>query len=138
MIESLQSHFLFDLTEAADGEIEVFLRVAGGDLCTDAVAALRDDRIAKADDIDALFKHPAGKLLRDLRVIEHDGDDGVLAGEQIEAELFHLRAEIARVLMNLVAQRRGFLQQIDRAERRGADGRRKRVGELFCERGCDL
>ncbi len=46
----------------------------------------------------------------------------MLAGEQIEAELFHLRAEIARVLMNLVAQRRGFLQQVDRAERRGADG----------------
>ena len=87
MIESLQSHFLFDLAEAADGEIEVFLRVAGGDLRADAVAALGDDGIAEADDIHALFKHPAGKLLRDLRVIEHDGDDGVLAGEQIEAEL---------------------------------------------------
>ena len=29
---SLQPHFLLDLAEAADGEIEVFLRVAGGDL----------------------------------------------------------------------------------------------------------
>jgi len=84
---NLQSHFLFDLAEATDGEIEVFLRVAGGDLRADAVATLRDDGIAEADDIHALFKHPAGKLLRDFRVIEHDGDDGVLAGEQIEAEL---------------------------------------------------
>ena len=59
--------------------------MAGGDLRADAVAALGDDGIAEADDIHALFKHPAGKLLRDLRVIEHDGDDGVLAGQEIEA-----------------------------------------------------
>ena len=59
---NLQSHFLFDLAEAADGEIEVFLRMAGGDLRADAVATLRDDGIAEADDIHALFKHPAALL----------------------------------------------------------------------------
>ena len=103
--------------------------MAGGDLRADAVAALGDDGIAETDDVDALIEHPAGKLLRGLGVIEHDGDDGVLAGEQIEAELFHLRAEIARVLMNLVPQCGGLLQQVDRAERRGADGGSQRVGE---------
>lgn len=35
---NLQAHFPFDLAEAADGEIEVFLRMAGGDLRADAVA----------------------------------------------------------------------------------------------------
>jgi len=129
VIESLQSHFLFDLAEAADGEIEVFLRVAGGDLRADAVASFRNDRIAETDDIHALFEHTACKFLRGLRIVQHNGDDGMLAGEQIEAELFHLRTEIARVLMNLVAQRRGFLQQVDRADCRGADGGSQRIGE---------
>ncbi len=100
-----------------------------GNLRTHAVAALGHDRVAEADDVHALFEHSAGELVRHLRVVEHDGHDRVLAGQEIETELLHLRAEVARVLMHLVAQRGGLGQHIDRCDRCRADGRGEGVGE---------
>ena len=116
-------NLLLHLTKALDRKIEVFLRVARGDLRAHAIAALGHDRVAEADDVHALFEHSAGKLVRHLRVVEHDGHDRVLAGQEIETELLHLRAEVARVLMHLVAQRGGLGQHIDRCDRCRADGR---------------
>ena len=124
-----KAHFLLDLCEAADGKIQILLRMTGGDLRADAVAALRDDRIAEADDIDALLEHPAREFLRRARIVEHDRNDRMLTGKQVEAMLFHLRAEIARVGMDAVAQLGGLLKQIDGAQRCCADGGRQRIGE---------
>ena len=124
-----QPHFALDLAEAPDGEVEIVLCVARGDLRAHAVAPLGHDRVAEADDVHALFEHPARELVGDLGVVEHDGHDRVLAGQQVEAELLHLRAEIARIFMNLVAQRGGLGQHIDRLDRRGADGGGEGVGE---------
>ena len=39
-IQGLQAHFLLNLTEGLDSEIDIFLGVAGGNLSADAVLAL--------------------------------------------------------------------------------------------------
>ena len=53
----------------------------------------------------------------------------MLAGQQIEAQLFHLGAEVARVGVDLVAQIGGRLEQLNGLERGRADGGGQGVGE---------
>ena len=57
------------------------------------------------------------------------GTMGCVAGQQLEAETLHLRAEIARVRVHPLAQLRCRLEQIEDLERAGRDRRRDAVRE---------
>ena len=100
-----------------------------GDLRADARLAHRNDGVAEARHVNALFEHAVCELLCDLRVVEHDRNDRMLAGKQIEAELFHFLAEIVRVRVDAVTELRGRFEKVDRLHRRGAD--RGREGALI-------
>src|SRR5699024_10612794 len=82
LLENLQTHFGLNFLKALNGEVEVFFGVAGRNLGADAVAALGHDRIAESDDVHALVEHPGGEFVGNFGVIEHNGHDGVLAGQQ--------------------------------------------------------
>ena len=125
----LQAHFLLDLAEALNHEVDVLLGMAGGELGANPILALGNHRVAEGHNVDALLKHPAGELMGNLGIIEHDGNNGVLAGQQLEAQLFHFGAEVASVLMDLVTQGSGALQQIQGCDGGGADGGGDGVGE---------
>ena len=117
-----EPHLLLDLAEALDGEVQILLGVTGGDLGADAGLAHGHYRVAEARDVDALGQHPGGELLSHLGVVEHDGHDGVLPRQQVEAKLGKLFTEVVSVLVDPVPQRRGRLQQIQRLQAGRADG----------------
>ena len=77
----LQSHLLLDFSEALHGKVDILLGVPCGDLGTDPIFASRHDRVAERHDVDTFFKHPTGKFVSDLGVVEHDRNDGVFTGE---------------------------------------------------------
>src|SRR5450432_1826879 len=74
-----------DLDEGGDGLIDVLRLVRGGHLRADARLALRHDRVAEPDDVDAFLQHALGELPGELRVAEHDGDDRVAGAGELEA-----------------------------------------------------
>ena len=116
-----QPHLLLHFSEAADSEINIFLRKSGGHLRADAILPLRDNRIAESYDVYALLQHAAGEFLRRLRIVQHDRDYGVLSGKKIEAQLLHPAAEVAGILVNTVTKLGGFFQQLNRTDRGRAD-----------------
>ena len=95
--------------------------MAGGDLGTYAVPALGYHGIAEAYHVYALLEHSGGELVGYLGVIEHYGDYGMLAGQQVEAALFHLGAEVAGIFVYLVPEGGALGQHIDGLAGRGAD-----------------
>ena len=98
------AQLLFHLGESVDGLLKVLLRMGGGNLRSDSGLALWDDGVAKADDIDAFFQQGVGHLRRQGCLAEHDRNDRVLAGQNVEAQFRHPTAEKSRVLMQPVAQ----------------------------------
>ena len=103
--------------------------MAGGDLGADAVLALGHHGVAEGHHVHALFQHPLGELMSGPGIGEHDGDNGVLPGQQVEAQLLHLGAEVPGVFVDLVPQLRGGGEQLQGFQRGGADGRSQGVGE---------
>ena len=83
------SHFLLHFAKGLDRQIQILLGMTGGHLGADAVLALGHDRVAEGHHIDALFQHPACKLMGHLGIVQHHRHDGMLAGQQIEAQPDH-------------------------------------------------
>src|SRR5215217_594266 len=79
------AQFFADLGEGGDGAIELLARVRSGQLRADARLALRHDGIREADDVHAFVQQAACELGSELGVAEHDRDDRVLAGHEVEA-----------------------------------------------------
>ena len=77
--------------------------MGGGDLGADAGLALGHDGVGEADDVDAFGEQRFGHA-RGEGVAEHDGDDGVFAGEDVEADGGHFFAEVAGVGAQFFAQ----------------------------------
>ena len=76
-------HFL----ECLNGEIQVCEAVPRAHLRADARLALGHHGKEEADDIDAFIEERVGHLLRQSGIAEHDGDDGMLTGQEIESQL---------------------------------------------------
>lgn len=100
-----------------------------GNLGTDPVLALGHNGVAEGHHVNALVQHPLGKFVGDLGIVQHHGHDGMLAGQQVKAQLFHLRAEVTGVLVNLVTECGGFFQQFNGPDGGSADGGSHGVGE---------
>lgn len=81
------AHFFFDLFEAFYCEIEVFFCVTCGNLRADSRLTHGNNGIAEADNVNSLFKHAPCEFLCYLCIIKHDGNDGMGAFGNIEAEL---------------------------------------------------
>src|ERR1700690_594395 len=96
-------------SECADHGIELLRGMGRVHLRADARLPLRDDREGECDDVDPRHEHALGKPHRERRIAEHDRDDRVLAGQQIEAERLHPRAEMSGVCVHPLAQIRGTL-----------------------------
>ncbi len=103
--------------------------MTGRDLGTDAVLALGDNRIAEGHHVHALVQHTAGEFVSNLGIVQHHGHDGMLTGQQLEAQFFHTGAEVGGVLMYLVPQHGALFQQIDGLDGGSADGGSQGVGE---------
>src|SRR5699024_7136993 len=101
----LDSHFLLYFAEALNGEIQILLRMACGNLGSYPVASLGNYRIAEAYHVNALIQHSCRELIGNLGIIEHNRNDGMLSGKQVKAQLLHSGAEVVGVLMNLISQR---------------------------------
>ena len=69
------------------------------------------------------------KRCASFRLAQHHGHDGVFAGQQLETERAHCRAEVARVSPHALAQRGGVGEKVQRAQARLGDDRSKSVGE---------
>src|SRR5262245_41921289 len=98
--------FFADLREGGDGAIELLARVRSGQLRADPSLALRHDWIREADHVDTFVEQPAREVGGELRVAEHDRDDRVLAGHEVEARRGHAFAKVRGVLPQSIAQRR--------------------------------
>ena len=107
------AHFFFDLFEAFYCEIEVFFCVTCGNLRADSRLTHGNNGIAEADNVNSLFKHAPCEFLCYLCIIKHDGNDGMGAFGNIEAELAELLTEITCILVNFVAECSGFVQHIE-------------------------
>src|SRR5919199_2933239 len=66
--------------ERIDRAIDVLARVRRGELHANSRLTLRHDRVAEADDVDALVEEIARHLVRHPRVADHDRDDRMLTG----------------------------------------------------------
>ena len=86
----------------------------GGDLCANTRGAMRNDRIKKADDVNAFLQHARGELLRLRRVANHDRNDRMHPGLDREAPLGQSSAKIFCVLFELVSQFGGCAQKLKR------------------------
>jgi len=91
-IES-QTQFTFHFDECIHCEVDVLFAVGSRDLHADAGFALRDDGVRKADDVHAFLQHGVGEFCSEGSIAEHDGNDGVLAGGDVEAGFGHALAE---------------------------------------------
>lgn len=109
--------------------VEVRLLVGGGELYANAGLALGHDGVKESDDINAFVEQAGGKFLSQRRIVEHDGDDGVLAGQQVEAGGAHALAEIAGIVLELVAQVGGGAEEFEYFNGGANDGRRQCIGE---------
>ena len=101
---------------AAIGPVDVLGLVCGRHLRADPRLALGHHRIREADDVDALREHAVGHLRGLSSVADHDRDDGVVAGQQVESQLLHARAETSAVVAQLHAQLVA-LEQVEHRQR---------------------
>src|SRR5688572_8965159 len=108
-----------DLCECVDGAVQVRPREARGHLRADARLALRHHREREADDVDAVREQAVGHAHREARIAQHDRDDGMLAGNQVEAQRAHAFAEVARVVEQALAELGRLLEQVEHAHARG-------------------
>ena len=99
------------------------------DLRSDAGLAPGHHRKREADHVDSFLEEPVGHGRGDLRVAEHDRNDGMAARHELEPEPGHSLAEIRRVLAQLLAEIGGSLQHLEDLDGRGRNRGRQRVRE---------
>ena len=101
--------------------------MCGGNLGADARLALRHDRIAEADDVNAFLQHRVGKFSGQRGVAEHHGTNRMCAGYPLWSALAivacaHL-ADAPRGQKDLAA----FAQRLSQRQRRALGIRLNRV-----------
>src|SRR4029079_11559633 len=105
--------FFADLREGCDGAIELLARVRSGHLRADASFTLRYDRVGEADHVDAFVEQLERKVGGELRVAEHDRNDRVLPGYEVEAGRGHAFTKMRGVLPQAIAQRRVCFEHVE-------------------------
>ena len=118
-------------TNCVDREVEVVGRVGGRHLRADPGGAPRDDRVGEADRVDAAARaEPSAEARRRVTASPIiTGTIGCVAGQDVEAELGHPRAEVRGVRAQPVAQLGRALDQVERAQAGGGDRRGDAVRE---------
>src|ERR1700722_10573145 len=96
--------------ERLNDPIELFPGVCSTHLGANSRFSMGNDRKCEGDDIDTLRLDALRQLHRRRRIAEHDGNDGMFAGNQIKSQALHPFAEIARVRVQAFAQFPGALQ----------------------------
>ena len=82
-------------------------RVSAADICVRMRAwPFGHYREREADDVDAELQQAIGHAAGERRIAEHHGNDGMLAGLQVESRAFETCAEVARVVEELLTQLR--------------------------------
>ena len=71
-------------------------------LCADTCRAMRNDRVEKADDINAFLEHARSELLRFRCVTDHDRDDWMHSGLDRQTALGQGSAKVFGVLLQFV------------------------------------
>src|SRR5205823_10357979 len=104
-----------DLGKRRDRLVELSVGVGRAHLRSYPRFALGNHGIREADDIDALREQRVSHSRRESRIAEHDGNDRMLAGHEIEAELAHRLPKAIAVRAETAAQRRALFtfQDID-------------------------
>src|ERR1700732_3570898 len=87
-----------DTRECLEGALELPTRERRRHLGADARLALGHHRIGEADDVHPALEQRVRHAAGERRVPEHDGNDRVLAGLEVEARLREPGAEEARIL----------------------------------------
>src|SRR5690606_9869743 len=118
-----------DLFEGSGRSLEVLALARGGNLYANAGLALRSERVAETDHINA-FSHqvrrPSGG---NTRVEEHDEDYWMDTRAVVEARVGDFLAEIACIRLEPVAQRRLVAEHLQYGDGRVDDDRRDRIRE---------
>src|SRR5215469_1660941 len=109
------SQLASDEPECLDGAVDVLRRERRRHLRADARLPVRYDRIGEADYIDTLLEQPLCHPRRKYRIAEHHGNDGMLAGTQLEASPLEPLPKAARVAREPLAQLRLVLDEIEHA-----------------------
>src|SRR3569832_2446314 len=121
-----------DLRERRHRVLELRRAVRGRDLYADACLSLRYHGIRKPNDVDALVEQARGHVLREVGVVEHDGDDRVFARAHIEAGELHAFTKVGGVLTQSLTQRlaaRHELQRLEAArDQCGRERKKKEIG----------
>ena len=103
------------------------------DLCANTRRAVRNDGIEKADDINAFLQHSRSELLRFGGVADHDGNNRMYTGLDIQAAL-GLSAEQYQQIAGLVA----FKDQVFRIASVGKSGDVTRSVEMVVRKGANV
>ena len=112
-----------------NGLVDLARVVAGGELHANPRLALRDHGEGEADDVDPLVEELRGDGLGQARVIEHDGDDGVIAFLDLKTRRGHRGTEANGIRLQLVPQAGRLFQQLEHLEGGARDGRSQGVAE---------
>ena len=96
--------------------------MSGRHLRADACFAFWYDGEGEADDVDTESEECIGHACGECSVADHDGCDGVFAGEDTKSCGGHGRAEVSGVFAQLCAQLIGFADEFKSFERGGGDG----------------
>src|SRR5580658_645365 len=83
--------------------IELFAGVRSADLGANSGFSMGNDRKRESHDVGPPFLNPLREVDRQRRVAQHDRDDGMLAGKQIESQALHLCAVVAGIRMQALA-----------------------------------
>src|SRR5207237_1152876 len=118
-----------DLAEGPERLLELPPRQGCGHLSANACLPLRHHRIGEADDVHAALEEPVGHAGGERRIPDHDRNDRMLPGLEIEAGALEAGTEEARVLEELRAQLRGALEEVQHREARRGHDRRDAVRE---------
>src|SRR5947209_3538173 len=90
--------------EGVEGALELGGCVSRGELNADAGLALRNDRVAEADDVDAAFEEPVRQSAGERGIAEHDGEDRMLPRLETKAGGLQAGAEGAGIGVQAFAQ----------------------------------
>ena len=103
--------------------------MGGAHLGADAGLALGDDGVEEADDVDAFVEQGAGELLGELCVVQHDRDNRMIAGTQVESGCVHAFPEVAGIGFDAIAQDVGSREDLEDLDAGGDQRRWQGIGE---------
>ena len=94
------AHFCLDFGKDFEHSVQILAAVACRYLSTYASLALRHDGIAEANNVNALLQATCGKLLSDLCIKQHNGNDGMIALGNGKTKLAKLCSEILGIVVD--------------------------------------